>query len=72
MKKNSTTYYKKLGKTNMKQWINGNVMLISEDHDELYLIIKDEISGITQDYAILPEELPRIKEVIEQYLAKKV
>lgn len=56
----------------MKQWINGNVMLISEDHDELYLIIKDEISSITQDYAILPEELPRIKEVIEQYLAKKV
>ena len=56
----------------MRNFIEGNVTLISEDHDELYLYIKDDISGTVQSWAILPDELPRIKEVIEQYLSKDI
>lgn len=56
----------------MRTFVECNVTLISEDHDELYLYIKDDISGTVQSWAILPEELPRIKEVIERYLEKKV
>ena len=55
----------------MKQWVDTNITLISEDHEELYLIVRDEISGIVQQLAITEEELPRIKEVIEQYISKK-
>jgi DNA-directed RNA polymerase subunit H (RpoH/RPB5) len=56
----------------MKTFVDGNVTLIQEDRDELYLSIKDLDTNILQEYAILPEELPRIKEVIERYLEKKV
>jgi hypothetical protein len=55
----------------MKPYVCENVTLLDDGDKGIYLIVKDE-TGIIQEWALLPEELPRIKEVIERYLEKKV
>lgn len=57
----------------MREWHQNNITLVEEDKGELTLYVTDEtIRFGLQELALLPEEILRIKEVIEQYLSKDI
>ena len=50
----------------MRQFISGNVTLLDEGSEGMYFILRDELTSIVQQLAIMEEELPFFEEVLAQ------
>jgi len=52
----------------MMSYIEKNCTLLDDGDAGIYLIVRDEITNIVQEYAIMPEEVAAIQEVTNKWL----